>query len=153
MHLLQITLVLIAKKKFYESRKLFLVCSSIGFIIFLMASLSVLGLLRVNAIFGWAPDRFLSAPETAMIMVSELATYFYGLMAVYTRLFKTEVFHRLSFVQLPVMLLLITVLLPKVDIFVFFISVAAFQWFIFLPLSAWLFFPFWRRVSKQDHAI
>jgi len=136
--------ILIANQSFQEARSITKKMAVLGLLAFLAASIFVLILVSVLLDYPEYSDRILSIDVIVVFILSEVATYTYGILGVYTRLHKIDVFYKLSLIQAPMIIAMVIVVLPQLSIFSFFALIASLQWFLFLPIAFYLFLPYWR---------
>ena len=117
----------------------------VGFFFYLLCSCFFIFLLIIIQSFPDLSRRILPFDTTLVLILSEAATYIYGVLGVYTRFHKIEVFYKLALIQIAIILFLVFFLLPKVSLFTFFSLIALLQWIIFLPIAFFFFYPYWKK--------
>lgn len=137
--------ILIAQNSFEQARSMTLKTGLVGFFFYLLCSCFFIFLLIIIQSFPDLSRRILPFDTTLVLILSEAATYIYGVLGVYTRFHKIEVFYKLALIQIAIILFLVFFLLPKVSLFTFFSLIALLQWIIFLPIAFFFFYPYWKK--------
>ncbi len=137
----------IASGDYNEINHQFKVDLTIGSVLFLFGSTLVLTFVYLLNHSGYYEGRFLILDNLILLVIIEGATFVYGLLAIYTRCFKVEVFHKYGVIHSIFMVFFLLFLYPLTNLKTVLIFIAAFQWLVLIPYSYILFSPFYKKIQ------
>lgn len=121
-----------------------------GYLAYIFGALSALALIWMLYYLNIYSGRFLSVGESGLLFLGGLASIKVGFIAEYVRAQKAEPYYILSIVVCIIAFLLIFIVLPMYGLLTFLVFKASVEWFIALPIAAFLSMRYIRRQSGCD---
>ena len=142
--------MMVAKNDKKALNQLFLKSAMRGYLVYILGASSALTIMWMLKYINIYNDRFLSVGESALLFLGGLASIIVGFLAEYVRAHKAEPFYILSIVVCIIAFLLIFFVLPTYGLLTFLVLKAGVEWFIALPIAAFMFVPY---LNNKRHSL